>query len=291
MAPARSNLTLAGLLYAGCDFEEWKTRADAMLCLEDGAQYTYAQAKARGPGSCFPLFQEQVIVSILCSKTIVSAEALLRIPECVKSFPCPLWQSLESQSKPFRLLDLPAELRNSIYRMAFNGQDHVIGPKNKHTRLHALLQVSKQIRQEALPLYWACTTLVSLRSSYVLRQASSTGHGVELRLASWLDTAAKSHMRHLRSFRFHLAGSTASARPGGLRARTKHLLFTFNKSNGLEVEVKMGKLAPVSLTRLEEHVARVERDRKIVDLQGECIFLALLSEPKLWNNGELEWVS
>lgn len=59
-----------------------------------------------------------------------------------------------AEEKPFALLDLPAELRNSIYRYALV---HTSSIDVDATGLQepALLSVSKQVRKETAPVFWA----------------------------------------------------------------------------------------------------------------------------------------
>lgn len=54
-------------------------------------------------------------------------------------------------------LDLPAELRNTIYKLALSKvRIHLLPPGKKHDRpSHGLIRTSKQVRNDVLPLYYA----------------------------------------------------------------------------------------------------------------------------------------
>lgn len=55
--------------------------------------------------------------------------------------------------KPIALMALPAELRNTIYRLALCQQETVAIQPEQH-REPSLLQVSKQIRAETVPIFY-----------------------------------------------------------------------------------------------------------------------------------------
>lgn len=59
-----------------------------------------------------------------------------------------------SSHQPFRFLDLPAEVRNSIYELSIQGPHQYLA----HVRLPSLAQVSRQVRDEVLPIFFSTTT-------------------------------------------------------------------------------------------------------------------------------------
>lgn len=56
--------------------------------------------------------------------------------------------------QPFRFLNLPAEVRNSIYELSIQGPSQYLA----HSRLPSLAQVSRQVRDEVLPIFFSTTT-------------------------------------------------------------------------------------------------------------------------------------
>ncbi|EMC96951.1 hypothetical protein BAUCODRAFT_48719, partial [Baudoinia panamericana UAMH 10762] len=53
-----------------------------------------------------------------------------------------------------RLLNLPGELRNYIYRLALVEDDHIKISKNSKPLQPGILQVSRQCRKEASDIYY-----------------------------------------------------------------------------------------------------------------------------------------
>lgn len=58
----------------------------------------------------------------------------------------------EPCTENFRLFDLPRELRDMIYGFAM--VDHKLTPINQELKPPPLTQVSRQTREETLPIYW-----------------------------------------------------------------------------------------------------------------------------------------
>ena len=64
-----------------------------------------------------------------------------------------------SRKDQFRLLDLPAELRANIYSLAFSYPEQP--PSLSNIQLPQLLSVSRVVRREALPIYFAANTFTA----------------------------------------------------------------------------------------------------------------------------------
>lgn len=276
------------MLYAGCDFEQWKIRANALLCLQDLRAQTYTKVapypnRTRGLRASIRQRRAAKVVSILCIEPLVSPAVLARISDEAKGDTFILWQSLESQSKSFRFLDLPAELRNFIHDLAIQADSKGGCVIRTTAKVHATLHVSRQIRREALPLFWTRTNL-SLNLNTLVRVPSQNGAKVEDDLVAWMEHGGCSHLQYLRTFT--LCFTTKTDDQGSI---VVSLCFTFSKAEGLGVKCMGVNLAAESLERLNGHIARVERHRKILKLEGECIPLAVLGETGLWNNGGLTW--
>ena len=61
---------------------------------------------------------------------------------------------IEEEEKPNPFLSLPGEIRNAIYDMVFPFRNAVNIHPGKPPKVHHLLQVSRQIRNEARPVYY-----------------------------------------------------------------------------------------------------------------------------------------
>ncbi|KAF7197818.1 hypothetical protein HII31_00907 [Pseudocercospora fuligena] len=92
-------------------------------------------------------------------------------------------REIAAKSKAFRFMDLPAELRNRIYAFTFQNEKN-FGEQRSLALLAtpAITRVSKQIRQETLPLFFATTSFRLDVCSYF-----TPNHDVRLR---WPYTSA-----------------------------------------------------------------------------------------------------
>lgn len=298
MAPV-SNFIVSGVLYAGSDFNEWANRMSAILRIEGLAKFTYEEAKAsgfsfraRGRG---PATDKKAALLILTSSAFVSAALLSRVIPWAKQEPNFLWEQLELQTKPFRFLDLPPELRNSIYGYSLGvGISHNIKSRNisptvrnqvikPATVVHPLCRVSQQLRRETLPLYWAMA-----EATYTLPwQAKKQGKKYAFNddIIAWKN-AHGAQIKFLTRFTLDLPYHD------GDWPRKMRFSFDHNKGLTYTYETKgRSVLAPESEAKVQQLVASIEQDRKVTEQRGECILLALLSDSKLWRRGELrfEW--
>lgn len=78
----------------------------------------------------------------------------------------------KARDRPFRLRDLPAEVRNNVYYYTFNNPTtrKTMPLSNVTQELPDLLSVSRDVRGEALPIYFASTIFtVQVRSNWCVR--------------------------------------------------------------------------------------------------------------------------
>ncbi|KXT08398.1 hypothetical protein AC579_7310 [Pseudocercospora musae] len=87
-------------------------------------------------------------------------------------------REIAAKSKSFCFIDLPAELRNRVYAFAFQNEKR-FGEQRSLALLAtpAVTRVSKQIRQETLPLFFATTSFRLDVASYLApNPGGRTGH-------------------------------------------------------------------------------------------------------------------
>lgn len=171
---AWSDLTTSGLLYEGSEFAEWKAKVNAVLRVKD-LQQTIVSPTRRGIR--FEKLLNSAEVAVI--RSYVSQGLLDRV--CAKHMENSraLFKSLAGLASPFRLLDLPAELRQMIYKLALpktlvfelgaRGRVPALvqksSPKFAPGRIPALLHASLQLRNETLPVYHAATFHLYLPNS------------------------------------------------------------------------------------------------------------------------------
>lgn len=143
---ALGDLIASGLLYEGSDFAEWKAKVTIILRnkkLED----TIVCRSRRG--SHFLRLLSLAEFALIGS--YVSKELLDRVPDNCKHCSQYLLKCLAGLAAPFRFRDLPAELREMVYKMVLP-QDFTMD-KSITSPLPALIHASAQLRNETLPLF------------------------------------------------------------------------------------------------------------------------------------------
>lgn len=213
---------------------------------------------------------------ILCTE--VNVRLLRRVPVEDRHHAPRLLDSLRQLMQPFCFLDLPAELRNRVYELCFTPRkyfDHedswtVLrswpqGPRS--LPLPRLTKVSRQIRTEALPSSLSTNTIR-------LEMPDCSNNEMALRNAGnvrkWAERIAKDYLRHIRSVDFYIY-------------RDDDCNLSFSEQKGLEIT--FGKYLPEDETKrkeLQEYIQGVEADRKVLDLKGESIILAMIKDPSVW---------
>lgn len=121
---------------------------------------------------------------------------------------------MESTNTPFRLLDLPAELREDIFRFTV-GSPHAIAPRVSIPRdafvlrLPTLTKVSRQFRQETLPLYFEGNTF-HFNVKDVLETPLEQDLRFEKKLltfGAWCEAAGREQFCRIRSFSLSTGGN------------------------------------------------------------------------------------
>lgn len=99
----------------------------------------------------------------------------------------------------FRFLDLPAELRNKIYRESFclfAMYSHTLWQGRTDFRQPALLRASKQLRHEGLPIFYAETQF----QLFITHDRSHDCHKLPDKWTSWAKLEHSKMERHINQF-------------------------------------------------------------------------------------------
>ena len=189
-----------------------------------------------------------------------------------------LLAELQKAARPFRLMDLPSELRARIYSLVLQRKTPVTllstpNPvkgtgRERSERPPPLTETSHPLREEALPLYYQLNSFymhLSHRDSF-----TSTSEDV----LKWA-LANTSWLKNLRSL-------TITLKPyqNGASATTPRLTVKYLPGTGLTLEVPE---CDKKLTKAQLYCQadRVERKRKSFGLEGEAIAVFLTLDPKM----------
>ena len=263
----------SGSLY-GPNFVEWKERMMAILRLQDlDLHIIEGDGQSRRSGSIAYFIRMHV-----------NPEIVKRVPIHELSNARLLMQRLESISTSFRFLDLPAELRNEIYKFVLGDcdrhklRDQRTVPQPKVSFGYPpITKISRQIRAEALPIFYA--------SSVFIFDSDKTGMQVATTLQRWMAEVAGEQVRHLTSVSVGLeikySGTTHQVMKGEVQ-------FTYTAKTGLRVRYP-DNLTASSKTKLDELIGSTEKLAKVFGTpnDGRTMLLDIISSPNLWKSETL----
>ncbi|KJX96231.1 hypothetical protein TI39_contig693g00002 [Zymoseptoria brevis] len=156
------DLTASGLLYEGSDFHSWAESTCALLRVRElmPAGFTFDALMALN----WSLVRTKLPKQGEATKVIlgrISPNVLQRTAVSLRLNTRELFRALQEASKPFRLMDLPPELRNRVYQAALDDaspDQEVCITGSQRSKTLPLLQVSRGIRAETRPLYFGTMT-------------------------------------------------------------------------------------------------------------------------------------
>lgn len=170
---------------------------------------------------------------------------------------------MDHDMKPFRLLDLPPELREQILLFALAQpqpiEPRVIVPRDAFVhRLPALTRASRLLRQESLPLYFEAN-IFHFKVRDVLEPTLSQDLRFDKKLltfGAWCEAAGREMFGRIRKFEFETLGG----------ADAVNVCVTLGKGGRVDVEVRSywlrgkakpaSKAAPESLVGIVKEAAR-----------------------------------
>ncbi|KAF7198466.1 hypothetical protein HII31_00205 [Pseudocercospora fuligena] len=272
------------MLYQG-NFDSWKDTVDGHLKSHSLEGWNYEHAEAYRFRTINPdkLSDVDHAVDIILRK--VPASLRRTVPNHLMIYPYALWKHLEQYSKPFRLLDLPPELRETILLHSF-GQE-VVHPGDA---LPPILIASKQLRAESRKLYYQESHFYldfeaeAADRDQVEENCETRVQFLNYWVKKWITNevnTAKEHLRHvvlyIEEIGFEISLSFASK-------EDKLCVKLEQKTDSPLYEVDEG-----SLVGLGEYVDMIEQRRKEgICTKGEAIVDALLHTPKKWGYGVIK---
>jgi hypothetical protein len=286
----QGELTKSGLLYEG-NYQEWEERLWVMLEL-------------LGADRDRPDELETGVAIIAFVKSLVIPRLLLIIPQPTSvthnSWSQFLLPRLKFAAEPFRLMQLPINVRARIWELALASQQGPI----RYTitadspfgddRLHPLTRVSRELRAETLALAWSDVRLEFKPSVGAIRLYKD--EHFSSRYASrfhQLDAFERSN-RVSRILPVHASFPIYEKRQAGSR---KILKLTISRSSlekwnvSLEKSGDAHRLAPSAMRKIQTHLDLASRLSSSSRSSTPLVMMALLGAPSLWeqSNLECEW--
>lgn len=179
---------------------------------------------------------------------------------------------LKALSKPFRLFDLPMEVRNSIYELALPLR------QANHWKYPPLLHTSSQIRQEACPLFHAKAEFVFiyLNRGTSLEEQKQQKKRIMERLAYWVQNIARDNAKHVLKI-------TIS------HPLEKDMHLRLEEDVGLTVSFSLNMWTHVTgfqtgfdMNRKVKHVQSINKAFEITGMKNQSLLLVLTSSTTLW---------
>lgn len=317
-----NRLTASGLLYEGSDFNQWLDSQRSVLVVYYQQILILRYDSGHLVRGVDPDAYNDFAAIVWWR---VSPHLTSRISEKSRQKPGHLLDALESASQPFRLIDLPAEIRLRVYgfevasrpsevtlrllgfkQVIQPGKDRITTYEYFHNSMRepSLVSTNRQIRTEALPVYYQRTTfglvfnerirsdedLWSARHSLVFskkwqcRPHGPTNAEKAHAVNTWQATLMSDNVKLLRQVSVQLP-------PLGVCSKTgceDMLHFSLRPRDG-EFELRVEKhdwLVPKSRKMISDHTATISKLAQSTKAEGEAFVMVLTSRPDIWS--ELE---
>ncbi|KAK3615096.1 hypothetical protein LTR56_026805 [Elasticomyces elasticus] len=242
------SLTVSGVLYEG-NLADWRDRIDNLLKVHGVNINKVSRPVYRD----WSIAKRQHAIKLITDQ--ISPALLRRIP--ARDLICPqrLLCSVREMAKPFRLNDLPQELRDRVYGWHFaNTLFGFLDTKyDFYPTALELLLVSHSVRAQALPFYYK-NLVVMLH-----------GHGDGIEEEDGVEEGDS-----IKEEEFNGPDQIGTS-------------LTIEMKDRVGLVARYGKDSPSDKQQAwEEYAADVEKDRKAFGLQGEALALCFTSKPELW---------
>jgi hypothetical protein len=287
----QGSLTKSGLLYEG-NYQEW---VDRLLVMLEHLGVDSSQSGRLENGVAIPTLIKSLVIPRLL---LINSEQSRKVH--ISSWRENLLPRLKLAAVPFRLMQLPVDVRTRIWRFVIASQQ---GPINYaitadspfgRERIHSVTRVSREVRAETLALAWSDVRLEFKPSVGAIRLY--TGEQFSSRYARrfhQLDDFERSnrvsrvHPVHA-SFNIHEKRQTRSCR---------FLELTISRSVSKKWEILLEesddatRLAPSTMRRIQTHLDAASHLFSSSYSSTPLVMMALLGTPSLWeqSNLECEW--
>lgn len=273
------------------NFFPWKARIDNALCALGLPTIDAEKPQATST-------QEWKALSELAARTIhnfVPANVLKQAAVGNYYDHAKLVKDLQGLTQRFRFMDLPPELRNRIYAYTIPMNTWVIvGPvRRASTGLPSITSVSRQVREESLPLaYHRGIFMLDFRPSITIppRRKFSPGTTIDIRECAqkWAKSLSGPHKKFLRCVRIKfLIRCETEAFQGSYRS----IQFELSASRGLagtSFWSLSNRLDNASSELVAAYAKKMEEERQLLHLQGEALIMALTRDDEIWKYGTLK---
>lgn len=310
------SLTASGLLYEA-NFDEWQKRISAAFVVKGKPELACPAImlfrSAGRPGrEGQPIYQDSEEVDRQYIASQISPALLRRMSNAILDLDVgEIYARLKKYCQPFRLFDLPPELRVNIYEdviedMKFDDEtrEEKMEPMTVQSshRLPALLRTSRSMRSEVLPVYFAALTfsLVVIGTDHddlMVQGSMGSNNGFKIRkiVSDWEKAFLRSSKSCIRRFVLHLPfqqdrvhGFFEDRRFFDTMTVTSTVELTFSEEKGLEVKLPtdVSSVTRLSICRFATQVEEALRKNK---WKGELILKVLLGGgTSIWNYTNLK---
>lgn len=281
------DITTLELLYEGSDYGQWKTKIEMLLRLQGyrGSLKGFGQSTrlSEVPEAC-AILRAHVSPSIWARCPEVGPTVQLHCNSNVVSRSFNFDKHLKALAQPFRLLDLPAEIRNLIYTITFrerfgSGIEAGTGSANPSlTRpLPPLVHASSQIRNEALPLFYGNTQFVFWR----LLHQNGPKEVARARqcFIQWIQEIVKDNAKHISEICIQTTFGVS-------RRQVWRISLTQSRKSGLIISISSRSSDNATKQgQQEKHVADVNEICEVTGLVDQSLVIALGSSTLSWESG------
>ncbi|KAK3115992.1 hypothetical protein LTR53_004106 [Teratosphaeriaceae sp. CCFEE 6253] len=280
--PDVGNITKAGWLYEG-NYNEWEKRMDSILVIKGhcrriaGIPDYLASFGVSPDGDRRGRDRQRHLLRTIQSQ--VTPAFWQRIPRGDRSDISRMLAKLKAHARPFRLLELSADLRNRIYKQAIveseeywlNEHGTVASSRGEsedcaNQHLDSILRVSRNVRCESLPIFVS-------RVMFCVDVSSLGVGGLVSALRKWTERGLQGAITSLQTLYIAIPSSDG---------RGRSLSLDNPLRRGLSV-THWGALDAHWQALVTNHVAAIEDTRRLLHLQGEAIIMAITTRPDLWS--------
>lgn len=290
MAPAKSRQPPHLLLYEG-NFEEWRRHMYTVFLDKRIRQVKDSLRYGASLGGPLYIAGASISGDKYTIRPQVSPGLLARVPVDLWQRPRDveeIYAGLKKLCLPFRLMDLPAELRVNIYDEVIKGEEECVQRKDRTwtitpaRRMPALAQTTRQLRQEVLPIYFSTTTFhididMDVAEGYLDKRLNYCD-GLAALTQDWSRNCVGASATHLRRITLDLSVLDLSE-PLDSRAKVE---LVFSKSRGYRV-CYGEEMSIRTRDQIAKHEKRVNYARKIGGFNGESILWALVQDCRVWD--------